>query len=287
MILTENFELANGVLIPKIGLGTWFIADKDAATAVYKAAEIGYRHFDSAQAYGNERGVGEGVRSCGVDRSQIFVTTKLAAEIKSHPEAAASIDNSLSTLGLDYIDLMLIHSPRPWMQFHETEAWFEGNLAAWRAMEDALQAGKLRAIGVSNFERPDLDNILTHSSVPPMVNQVLAHISNTPFALIEYCKQHQILVQAYSPLAHGELFKNATLQAMAQKYNVSLPQLSIRYCLELGLLPLPKTARPEHMRNNAAVDFTISAADLAVLKNMEQIKDYGEASMFPVYGGKL
>ena len=287
MILKEKYTLSNGIEIPKLALGTWFISDEDVVQAVKDAAEIGYRHIDTAQAYENECGVGEGIRTCGVKREDMFVTTKLAAEVKSYKEAVLSIDESLKKLGLDYIDMMIIHSPKPWMEFHENDPYFEGNREAWRALEESYKAGKLRAIGLSNFERADIDNILVSCSVKPMVNQILAHISNTPKELIQYTQGKDILVEAYSPVAHGELMKNQDVVKVAEKYSVSVPQLSIRYVLQLGLLPLPKTANPVHMKNNADVDFVISEEDMGILTNMEQIKDYGEASMFPVYGGKL
>ena len=287
MILNETFTLSNGVEIPKLGLGTWFINDADVVDAVKEAVKIGYRHIDTAQAYQNERGVGEGIRAAGVKREEIFVTTKLAAEVKSYEAAVSSIDQSLKTMGLDYIDLMIIHSPKPWMEFHKEDAYADGNREAWRALEEAYKAGKLRAIGVSNFEKEDLDNILESCTVKPMVNQILAHISNTPKELIQYSQDNGILVEAYSPIAHGELMKNEDVINMAEKYGVSVPQLSIRYVLQLDLLPLPKTANPAHMKSNAAVDFVISDEDMEFLKNIEQIENYGEASMFPVYGGKL
>lgn len=287
MVLEERFTLSNGVEIPKLGLGTWFISDEDVVQAVKEATQLGYRHIDTAQAYQNENGVGKGIKACGVKREDLFVTTKLAAEVKSYDEAVASIDNSLKTLGLDYIDMMIIHSPKPWMEFHEDDHYFEGNREAWKALEEAYKAGKLRAIGVSNFEKEDIDNILESCTVKPMVNQILAHISNTPKELIDYCQDKGILVEAYSPVAHGELMKNQDVIKMAEKYGVSVPQLSIRYVLQLDLLPLPKTANPAHMKNNAEVDFVISDDDMEVLKNMKTIEDYGEASMFPVYGGKL
>lgn len=287
MILEEKFTLSNGVEIPKLGLGTWFINNKDVIEAVKEAAKLGYRHIDTAQAYRNENGVGEGVRTSGVARNEIFITTKLAAEAKSYKKAVAGIDKSLKTLGLDYIDMMIIHSPQPWMKFRGDDRFFEGNREAWRALEEAYKAGKLRAIGLSNFEKADLDNILKTCSVKPMVNQILAHISNTPVELIEYTQREGILVEAYSPVAHGELLKNQKVTEIAEKYGVSVPQLSIRFCIELGLLPLPKTTNPVHMKNNAAVDFSITAEDLETLKNIEKIKDYGNASTMPVYGGKL
>ena len=284
MILVENYTLSNGIAIPKLGLGTWFIDDSNAAQAIQDAVVLGYRHIDTAQAYNNEAGVGKGIRECGVDRGKIFVTTKLAAEVKSYKEAVASIDGSLRKLSLDYIDLMIIHSPKPWAKFLESEPYFEGNREAWRALEEAYKAGKLRAIGVSNFEQEDLDNILNNCSIKPMVNQVLAHISNTPKALIEYCKEQGILVEAYSPFGHGELFKNKAVQAMSEKYKVSVSQLAIRYCLQLGLLPLPKTANPQHMKTNAEVDFTISEPDMKTLENIKSITSYGEHSRFAVFG---
>jgi diketogulonate reductase-like aldo/keto reductase len=287
MILEEKYTLSNGVEIPKLGLGTWFISDKDVVQVVKDAAKIGYRHIDTAQAYQNEGGVGDGIRACGVKREDMFVTTKLAAEVKSYKEAIASIDESLKRMGLDYIDMMIIHSPKPWAKFHENDPYFEGNREAWRALEEAYEAGKLRAIGLSNFEKTDIDNILESCSVKPMVNQILAHISNTPKELIQYCKDNGILVEAYSPIGHGELFKKEEIAEMAEKYNVSVPQLCIRYDLQLGLLPLPKTANPDHMKDNAGVDFEISEEDMEALKKMEQIVDYGDASMFPVFGGKL
>ena len=287
MILEEKYTLTNGIEIPKLGLGTWFISNTDVVQAVIDAAEIGYRHIDTAQAYRNERGVGDGVRASGVKREDMFVTTKLAAELKSYKEAVSAIDQSLETMGFDYIDMMIIHSPQPWKRFGEEDRYFEGNREAWRALEDAYQAGKLLAIGVSNFEQADLENILESCTVNPMVNQILAHISNTPHELIQYSRENGILVEAYSPVAHGELMKNQEVLRVAEKYGVTVPQLGIRYVLQLGMLPLPKTANPAHMKENADVDFVIEDDDLEFLKNIEQIKDYGNASIFPVFGRKL
>jgi diketogulonate reductase-like aldo/keto reductase len=217
----------------------------------------------------------------------MFVGTKLAAEVKSYEKAVESIDRSLKKLGLDYIDLMLIHAPQPWTKFRGEDSYFEGNREAWRALEEAYEDGKLHAIGLSNFEKADINNVIDSCSVKPMVNQILAHISNTPKELIQYNQEKSILVEAYSRIAHGELMKNQEILKIAEKYGVSVPQLSIRYDLQLGLLPIPKTANPAHMKNNADVDFVISDEDMEFLKNVEQIKDYGNASIFPVYGGKI
>jgi len=283
MVLEEKFKLSNGVEIPKLGLGTWLIDDNTVAQTVNVAVEIGYRHIDTAQAYQNERGVGEGIRSCGVNRSEIFVTTKLAAEVKSYHVAVASIDSSLKRLGLDYLDMMIIHSPKPWTNFLDDERYIEGNREAWRALEDAYNAGKIRAIGLSNFEEEDLDNILASCSIRPTVNQMLAHITNTPIGLIEYCQERNILVEAYSPIGHGELLKNEQVNAIAKRYEVTVSQLGIRYCLQLGMLPLPKTSNVKHMKINSEVDFVITDDDMHLLQGLEQIAHYGEASKFPVF----
>ena len=287
MILEETYTLSNGVEIPKLGLGTWMIDNADVVAAVKNAVSIGYRHIDTARAYGNEEGVGEAIRASGVSRGEIFVTTKLAAEVKSYEQAVTAIDESLETIGLDQLDLMIIHSPQPWREFGGDDRYFKGNREAWRALEEAYEAGKLRAIGVSNFEREDLDNILGACTVKPMVNQILAHISNTPHELIRYTQEQGLLVEAYSPIAHGELLKNEQVRKIGDKYNATVPQLSIRYTLELGLLPLPKTTDAEHMKSNADVDFEISAEDMETLKNVDQIEDYGEARTMPVFGGTL
>ncbi|MBP5166347.1 MAG: aldo/keto reductase, partial [Oscillospiraceae bacterium] len=221
-------------------------------------------------------------------RESLFVTTKVAAEHKDYKSAADGIDRSLRLMGLDYIDMMIIHSPQPWVEVNQSDdRYFEGNLEAWRALTDAYKAGKLRAIGVSNFERGDIDNIWNNAEVKPMVNQVLCHISNTPLDLIDYCTAKGIVMEAYSPVAHGEAMKIPAIAEMAKKYGVTVPQLCIRYDIKLGMIVLPKTANPDHMRSNAEVEFVISDEDMEILKHIERIKDYGDSSFFPVFGGKL
>lgn len=284
MILQETQTLPNGVEIPKLALGTWMIDDTEVAKAVRSAVEIGYRHIDTAQAYGNERGVGEGIRTCGVDRKDLFVQTKLDAGIKDYAGAKAAIDTSLQTLGLDYVDLFIIHSPQPWDRFGAEDRFFDGNLAAWKALEEALEDGKVRSIGVSNFRKDDLDNLISKARIKPMINQVLAHVGNTPFDLIDYATAQGMLIEAYSPIGHGKILHNAHIGEIAGIYGVSIPQLCIRYVLQLDLLALPKTANPVHMKSNADVDFEISATDMETLKSIDA-KDYGDASVFPVYSG--
>ena len=202
----RSIVLNNGVKIPQLGLGTWFIDDDKAADAVKAAVEIGYRHIDTAQAYGNERGVGEGVRTCGIPRNELFVVSKVAAEHKTYEEAMAGINETLEKMGLDYLDMMIIHSPQPWAKVNQCEdRYVEGNRAAWKALEDAYMAGKLKAIGVSNFLIEDIESLLETAKIKPMVNQILLHICNTPMELVEYCQKNSIVVEAYSPIAHGEI----------------------------------------------------------------------------------
>lgn len=281
----EFQTLSNGIKIPVLGLGTWFIDDDKADKAVISAVKIGYRHIDTAQAYGNERGVGARIKDCGISREDIFVTSKVAAEAKTYDSAAKSIDESLEKMGLQYIDLMLIHSPQPWAEWRNDKRYFEENIQVWKALEDAYTAGKVKAIGVSNFLIDDLESLLANCKIKPMVNQLLIHIGNTPTALIEFCKKQNIVVEAYSPIAHGEALKNNTIVAMAQKYGVSVPQLCIKYTLNLGTVALPKTSNPKHMQDNANLDFIISSEDMKILMALD-FKDYGEYSYFPVFSGK-
>ena len=287
-MFNEYLTLPNGIKVPQLALGTWLIDDDKAADAVKAALDIGYRHIDTAQAYANERGVGEGIRASGINREEIFVTTKVAAEHKDYKSAAEGIDGSLKALGLDYIDLMIIHSPQPWVEVNQSDnRYLEGNLEAWRALTDAYKAGKIRAIGVSNFLKEDIENIWNNAEIKPMVNQVLCHISNTPLELIEYCQNKGIVMEAYSPVAHGEALRIPAIAQMAEKYGVTVPQLCIRYDIQLGMIVLPKTANPVHMKSNSEVDFVISDEDLEILKHLEKIDNYGDSSFFPVYGGKL
>lgn len=286
MITQEDYTLAGGVRIPKLGLGTWMIDDDKVAAVVRSAIQAGYRLIDTAQAYGNERGVGEGIRTSGRKREELFVASKLAAEIKDYDAAVKAIDGTLLKMQLDYLDQMIIHAPQPWAEFRTDANYDEGNLEAWRALEDAHRAGKVRVIGVSNFLKHDVENILSHATVRPMVCQILAHVSNTPLEFIEWLKEHNMLVEAYSPIAHGEILKNEQVALMASNYGVSAPQLCLRYLLQQGLLPLPKATSADHIRQNAQLDFTISDEDMGTLKHIRRIDNYGDYSFFPVFGGK-
>lgn len=268
-MLNEYYKLANGVQIPKIALGTWQVADDTAAAIVRTAIGIGYRHIDTAANYENESGVAEGIRSSGADRGNLFITTKIPAEAKSYTEAAAMIERSLHNLNTDYIDLMLIHAPKPWDEYFRgsQKTYFEENIEVWKAMEEAGRAGKIRALGLSNFSQPDIENILQHSTIPPVVNQIQTYIGHTQEELRAYCKRQNILIMGFSPIATGELLQNTVLLKMAAKYEVSAAQLCIRYLLQRGILPIPKSTHESYIRQNAEVDFGISEEDMEVLNH--------------------
>lgn len=285
MILKEKYILSNGVEIPKLGLGTWFINNSDAAEVIHSAVKVGYRNFDTAQAYMNEAGVGEGVRTCGISREELFITSKINPNDSAYKEPEKAIETILETLNIGYIDLLLIHSPQPWNKYRGKSKYFNENKNLWKAMEKAYKEGKVRAIGVSNFLQDDLENLLVDCEIKPMVNQVLLHIGNTPSKLIDFCKKNNILVQAHSPIAHGKAMNNKQIKQMASKYDVSIPQLCIRYVIQLGALPIPKTSNPDHMKSNANVDFEISSEDMLALTNIKPL-GYGLLKVFPVYSGK-
>lgn len=286
-IFEKTTTLNNGVKIPRFALGVWEIPDTDTPKAVQSAIEMGYRHIDTAQAYHNEHGVGAGIKATSIPRDQLFINSKVEAELKTYQSAKDSIDESLRKMELDYVDMMIIHNPQPWKEVNQTDdRHFAGNLEAWRALEDALKEGKVRAIGVSSFLPEDLDNIINNSSVKPAVNQILCHIGATPLELIKYSNDLGIEVESFSPIAHGAMMQDRKIKEMADKYHVTIAQLAIRYDWQLNTIVLPKTANPIHMKENAEINFEISPADMQILKEIKSI-DYGEASKYPVFGGKL
>ena len=281
----EKMRLSNGVEIPSLGYGTWLIDNKKAITSTKIALECGFIHIDSAQAYGNEEGVGKAIRESGIDRNKLFVTTKVKAELKDYKKAKKSIDESLEKLNIGYIDLILIHCPQPWMLFRGKRRFFKENIEVWKALEEAYKEGKVKAIGVSNFLIDDLENIMNNCEIKPMVNQVLCHIGNTPIDVIKFCQENDIIVEAYSPIAHGAALKDQKIQQMAEKYKVSIPQLCIKYTLQLGTVSLPKASSKEHIEDNMKLDFTISDEDMETLLKMNEI-DYGKDKMWPVFWNK-
>lgn len=280
-----NFiKLNNEIEIPSIGLGTWLIDNDKVARVVCDAVKIGYRHIDTAQAYENEEGVGRGIKECGVPREELFVTTKVQAEYKDYESAKKSVLESLEKMGLDYLDLVIIHAPQPWMEFRETDNnYFKENIEVWRALEDLYDEGKVKAIGVSNFHDYDLDNILNNCRIKPMINQVLSHVGQTPFDIIEYCGKNDIVVEAYSPIAHGEADRIKEVIDIAKKYNKSFAQICLKYQLQLGCVVLPKASSLEHLKDNFDLDFEISEEDMNILNKVKPLDDYGNHDFFPVF----
>lgn len=266
-ILTETFTLQNGVEIPKVGFGTWQIpGGKTAYDAVSNALKTGYRHVDTAQAYANESSVGKAIRDSNVLRDDIFVTSKLPASIKSHDDVLAAFDKTMTNLGLKQLDLYLIHAPWPWDQIGTDHD--RANVETWKAMEKIYQSGRVKAIVVSNFNVHDLKNILENATVAPMVDQILYYVGYTEPKITKYAQEQGMLMEAYSPLATGDLINNPTIKEMAAKYNVSAAQLALRFCIENSVLPLPKATGQAHINANAQLDFSISAEDMKVLNSM-------------------
>lgn len=257
--------------MPQIQLGTWLINNDDVRKTIRQAIEVGYRAFDTAKDYDNETGVGKGIWNSDVERSDIFLTTKLPTAVKDYEGTKKAIDDALDRFSLEYIDMMLIHSPQPWIEVNRTnDRHFEGNLENWRAMEEAVKAGKIRAIGVSNFLEEDVDNIVKNGSIKPAVNQIEVHISKVPKELMDYCQQLGILIEAYSPLSHGRLLNERKVREYAKKYKVSAAQLMLAFDLQLGCVVLPKSDNISEMKDNLAVNFKISAEDMAELIKLKE-----------------
>lgn len=264
--LQDSFVLNNGVKIPCVGFGTWQTPDGETAVAaVREALGVGYRHIDTAAAYGNEVSVGEGIRASGLARSEVFVTSKLWNTERGYDKTMAAFEKTVSDLGLDYLDLYLIHWPAAANQF---ENWQDINLSTWKAMTELYKAGRIRAIGVSNFLLHHLQALM-ESEVQPMVNQIEFHPGQMQEETLQYCKEHGILVEAWSPLGTGRMLNNETLKTIAGKYKKSVAQLCIRWCLQNGVLPLPKSVTPSRIKENAAVfDFEITAEDMSAINSM-------------------
>ena len=266
MIKDEYFKLRSGYFIPKVGFGTWQSSSEDAYNSTLIALKNGYRHIDTALAYQNEEAIGKAIKDSKINRSEIFVTTKLPAQYKTYDEAIKYFHESLKNLSLDYIDLYLIHAPWPWSNVgQDCEA---GNIEVWKAFIDLKKQGLVRSIGVSNFRENNLENIINASGVTPDVNQIRFFIGNTQESVVKYCKEHDILVEAYSPLATGEILESRELDEICKKYNKTKAQICIRYCLERGTLPLPKSTHENRICENIDLDFEIDEEDMNYLNSL-------------------
>ena len=262
----DTFTLVGGVKIPCIGYGTWQTAPGMTADCVAAAVDAGYTHIDTAWVYGNEPEVGEGVRRSGRARESLFITTKHWVTERGYEKTKAAIDTSLKNLGLDYLDLYLIHWPcveklRP--------DWAEVNGDTWRAFEEAQRAGKLRAVGVSNFQEKHLRALFDVCSIRPAVNQIEFHPGYTQPETVRFTQEHGMVAEAWSPLGSGAVLKAPVLGEIAAKYGKSPAQVCVRFALEHGVLPLPKSTDPARMAANLDVfDFELSAEDRARLTNL-------------------
>ncbi len=264
----DTYRLLNGVEIPCIGFGTWQTPDGDVAVnSVRCAIEAGYRHIDTAQAYGNEEGVGEGIRQSGVAREELFITTKLWNNNHSYDLTMRTFEESLRKLGLSYVDLFLIHWPNPAMYRNR---WEKANAESWKAMEELYKAGKIRAIGISNFRRHHIEALLKTAEIKPMVNQIRLCPGETQDELVEYCRSQGMILEAYSPLGNGKVFDVPEMKALADKYGKSIAQICIRWGLQQGYLPLPKSVTPSRIAYNLKVfDFTLSEEDVQLIANLK------------------
>ena len=267
-MLDKKIRLSNGYEIPSIGFGTWQAPDGEVAyNAIKTALECGYRHLDCASIYRNEASLGKAVKESGIAREEIFVTSKLWTKKRGYENAKAGFEKTIETLGLDYLDLYLIHWPASHSRF---EDWKEINSATWRALEELYEEGRIKAIGVSNFKKHHLEALLETARIVPMVNQVEYHPGFAQNELVEYCKEKNICVEAWSPIGSGRLLENEKLLEIAKKYNKSVAQICIRFCLQNDVLPLPKSVTPSRIAENIEVfDFEISKDDMDTISNME------------------
>ncbi|CAN5294415.1 aldo/keto reductase [soil metagenome] len=276
---TDTSTLANGDAIPRVGFGTWLIKDgEECYAAVADALRLGYRHIDTARAYGNEASVGRAIRDSGVPREDIYVTSKLPAEAKSYAKAVAEFETTMREIGLDYLDLYLVHAPWPWAEMGKDCR--EENKEIWKAMEEFLASGRVKAIGVSNFSPADLESLLPACETKPMVNQIRWFIGLDPSETLATCAENDILVEAYSPFAHGLIVNHPEIGAIAERYGVSAPQLCIRYLLQKGAVVLPKATTTAHIAQNADLDFEITAGDMGVLDAMRDTDQHPDAMEF-------
>ena len=258
--LTDTFQLYNGVRIPCVGLGTWQSPDDTAKNAVLSALSLGYRLIDTAAAYGNERGVGAGIAQSGLAREEIFVTSKLRNAAHGYKATLEAFEGTMERLGLEYLDLYLIHWPNP-VQFRTH--WEESTAGTWAAFEELYQAGKIRAIGISNFMPHHIESLRKKATVKPMVNQLKLCPGITQPQTVKYCKEHGILVEAYSPFGTGTVFGNETIKTLAAKYGKSIGQICLKWSLQMGFLPLPKSANPMRIKENSEIfDFELTQEDM-------------------------
>lgn len=271
--LTDCYTLSNGVKIPCLGFGTWQTPDGETAvSAVLSAIGAGYRHIDTAEGYGNEKSVGAAVKKSGVDRKELFITSKLWNSNHGYEKTLAAFEKTMKRLDTDYLDLYLIHWPNP-IAFRGN--WRDANAGTWKAFEELYRAGRVRAIGVSNFRPHHLEELMKTATVAPMVNQIRLCPGDTQDETADFCRSRGILLEAYSPLGTGRIFGVPEMKALAEKYGRSVAQICIRWSLQRGYLPLPKSVTPERIEENARVfDFELEEADVRLIAGLKGCVGY-------------
>ncbi|MFR8466049.1 2,5-diketo-D-gluconic acid reductase [Eisenbergiella tayi] len=271
--LTDCYKLSNGVEIPCIGFGTWQTPDGDVCvSSVLSAIEAGYRHIDTAQGYGNEESVGLAVKKSGIDRKELFITSKLTNSEHGYERTLAAFEETMKKLDMDYLDLYLIHWPNP-IAFRDH--WQEANAGTWKAFEELYKAGRIRAIGISNFRPHHIEELMKTATVAPMVNQIRLCPGETQDEVVDYCRSHNIQLEAYSPLGVGKIFEVPEMKALAEKYGKSIAQICIRWSLQRGYLPLPKSVTPSRIKENTQVfDFELEAADVQLIADLKGCVGY-------------
>lgn len=265
--MTDSFTLKNGVKIPCIGLGTWQTDGATTNAAIKCALENGYRLIDTAAAYGNEASVGKAIRESGIRREDVFITSKLRNACHGYVATLEAFEQTIARLGVEYLDLYLIHWPNP-LQYRTI--WKQATAGTWKAFEELYKAGRIRAIGVSNFFPHHIETLMETATIEPMVNQLKLCPGITQDETVRYCKEHGILVEAYSPFGTGAIFEVPEMKALAEKYGKSIGQICLRWSLQMGFLPLPKSGSPQRIRENLRVfDFEISDADMAAITHLQ------------------
>ncbi|MGJ8551044.1 aldo/keto reductase [Winogradskyella wichelsiae] len=264
------FTLNNGIKIPSLGFGTWKTPDGETAIeSIKKAVEIGYKHIDAAAIYANEEGVGAGIKACGIERKDLFITSKLWNAERGYESTLKAFEKTLEDLQLDYLDLYLIHWPAA---AHQFENWQEINAETWRAMEKLHNEGKIKSLGVSNFMPHHLEPLMKTAKIQPSINQIEYHPGFTQPDCIKFCADNNIQVEGWSPLGRGEVLNNGILKSIAEKYNKSVAQVCIRWALQNGVIPLPKSVTPHRIEENFDVfNFQLTASDMTVINGLEKI----------------
>ncbi|MBY0067670.1 aldo/keto reductase [Empedobacter falsenii] len=263
----ENFKLSNGIEIPAIGFGTWLLEGEKVIEPLKIALTKGYTHIDTAAIYKNEKEIGTVLKAENVDRSKLFITSKCWNSERGYEKAMAAFEQTLADLQTDYLDLYLIHWPANETQFPDT--WAELNAGTWQAFEEIYKSGKAKAIGVSNFNINHLKALFETAEIKPMVNQIEIHPGHSQPELVDFCRQNDLLVEAWSPLGSGRILENELIVSLADKYNVSVGQICINYCLAKEILPLPRSSSEKNIEANlTSNNFKLSVEDVKAIDEM-------------------